>query len=58
MTVAPISSTPEVTEKVVDGALRAIARYGLSQHRRLQADHRALLAEQVDRRKQERNGQH
>ena len=30
MTVAPISSTPEVTEKVVDGALRAIARYGLA----------------------------
>ena len=36
----------------------AIARYGWSQHRRLQADHRALLAEQVARRKQERNGQH
>lgn len=37
----------------------AIARYGLSQRRRLQEDHRALLAEQVAaRRKQQRNGQH
>jgi AcrR family transcriptional regulator len=30
MTVAPISSTPEVTAKVVEGALRAIARFGLT----------------------------
>jgi AcrR family transcriptional regulator len=30
MTVEPLSSTPEVTAKVVDGALRAIARYGLT----------------------------
>jgi AcrR family transcriptional regulator len=30
MTVEPISSTPEVTAKVVDGALRAIARFGLT----------------------------
>jgi AcrR family transcriptional regulator len=30
MTVEPLSSTPEVTAKVVDGALRAIARFGLT----------------------------
>ena len=30
MTVEPLSSTPEVTAKVVEGALRAIARYGLT----------------------------
>ena len=30
MTVAPLPSTPEVTAKVVEGALRAIARYGIS----------------------------
>jgi AcrR family transcriptional regulator len=30
MTVEPLSSTPEVTAKVVDGALRAIARFGLA----------------------------
>ncbi|HEY4408460.1 MAG TPA: TetR/AcrR family transcriptional regulator [Acidimicrobiia bacterium] len=30
MTVEPISSTPEVEAKVVDGALRAIARFGLA----------------------------
>src|SRR5947207_11439919 len=30
MTVEPISSTPEVEAKVVEGALRAIARYGLT----------------------------
>ncbi len=30
MTVAPLSSTPEVTAKVVEGALRAIARFGLT----------------------------
>src|SRR5256885_9631057 len=29
MTVEPISSIPEVEAKVVDGALRAIARFGL-----------------------------
>jgi cytochrome bd-type quinol oxidase subunit 1 len=34
----------------------AIARYGLSQHRRLQADRRALLEEQAARRRRERNG--
>jgi hypothetical protein len=36
----------------------AIARYGLSQHRRLQADRRALLEEHATRRRQERNGSH
>jgi AcrR family transcriptional regulator len=30
MSVEPIPTTPEVTAKVVDGALRAIARFGLS----------------------------
>ena len=30
MTVEPLSSTPEVTAKVVEGALRAIARFGLT----------------------------
>jgi AcrR family transcriptional regulator len=30
MTVEPLSSTPEVEAKVVDGALRAIARFGLA----------------------------
>jgi len=35
----------------------ATARYGLSQHRKLVADRRALLEEQVARRRQERNGQ-
>src|SRR5688572_14821951 len=30
MSIVPVSSTPEVTAKVVDGALRAIARFGLS----------------------------
>jgi len=30
VTVAPLSSTPEVTAKVVEGALRAIARFGLT----------------------------
>jgi len=30
MTVEPISSTPEVEARVVDGALRAIARFGLA----------------------------
>src|SRR3954471_5915001 len=30
MTVEPISSIPEVEARVVDGALRAIARYGLT----------------------------
>ena len=30
MTLEPLSSTPEVTIKVVDGALKAIARYGLT----------------------------
>ncbi|HEV7862964.1 MAG TPA: TetR/AcrR family transcriptional regulator [Acidimicrobiia bacterium] len=30
MTVEPIASTPEVTAKVVEGALRAIARFGLT----------------------------
>ncbi|MDQ1487554.1 MAG: hypothetical protein QOJ23_68 [Actinomycetota bacterium] len=30
MTVEPLSSTPEVTAKVVAGALRAIARFGLT----------------------------
>ena len=30
MTVEPLSSTPEVEGKVVDGALRAIARFGLA----------------------------
>src|ERR1043166_6867507 len=30
MTIEPISSSPEVTAKVVDGALRAIARFGLA----------------------------
>lgn len=29
MTAEPIATTPEVTARVVDGALRAIARYGL-----------------------------
>src|SRR5947209_2395200 len=29
MTVEPIASTPEVTAKVVEGALRAVARFGL-----------------------------
>jgi hypothetical protein len=36
----------------------ATARFGLSQHRKLQADHRAMLEEQANRRRQERNGQH
>jgi ABC-type uncharacterized transport system fused permease/ATPase subunit len=35
----------------------ATARYGLSQRRKLQADHRAILEEQLARRRQERNGQ-
>jgi hypothetical protein len=35
----------------------ATARYGLSQHRKLQADRRTLLEEQAARRRQERNGQ-
>jgi uncharacterized protein HemX len=35
----------------------ATARYGLSQHRKLQADHRALLKKEVDKHRQERNGQ-
>jgi hypothetical protein len=35
----------------------ATARFGLSQHRRLQDDQRALLQEQVARRRRERNGQ-
>src|SRR2546427_593052 len=30
MTVEPIASTPEVTAKVVEGALRAVARFGLT----------------------------
>ena len=30
MTAEPIATTPEVTARVVDGALRAIARYGLA----------------------------
>jgi hypothetical protein len=36
----------------------ATARYGLSQHRKLIADRRAMLEEQMARRRQERNGQH
>ena len=36
----------------------ATARYGLSQHRKLQADHRAMLKKEVDKHRQERNGQH
>jgi hypothetical protein len=35
----------------------ATARYGLSQHRKLQADRRAMLQDQMARRRQERNGQ-
>jgi hypothetical protein len=34
----------------------ATARYGLSQHRRLQADHRALIQQEVAQRRRERNG--
>ena len=34
----------------------AIARFGMSQHRRLQADQRALLEEHAARRRRERNG--
>jgi hypothetical protein len=34
----------------------AIARYGLSQHRRLQADRRAALEEHVSHRRRDRNG--
>jgi hypothetical protein len=34
----------------------AIARYGLTQHRKLQADRRAMLEEHVARKRQERNG--
>jgi hypothetical protein len=36
----------------------AIARYGLSQHRQLQADRRAMLQEHAARRRQDRNGSH
>jgi hypothetical protein len=36
----------------------ATARYGLRQHRKLQADHKALLQEQAARWRQQRNGQH
>jgi hypothetical protein len=35
----------------------ATARYGLNQHRKLQADRRAMLQDQMTRRRQERNGQ-
>jgi hypothetical protein len=34
----------------------AIARYGLSQHRRLQADRRAVLEEHASHRRRDRNG--
>jgi MFS family permease len=34
----------------------ATARYGLSQHRRLQADHRDLIRQDVAQRRRERNG--
>jgi AcrR family transcriptional regulator len=30
VTVTPVASTPEITARVVDGALRAIARFGLA----------------------------
>jgi hypothetical protein len=35
----------------------ATARFGLSQHRKLQADHRAQLQQQVNQLRQDRNGQ-
>jgi MFS family permease len=36
----------------------ATTRFGLDQHRRLKADHRASLEEQVARHRRDRNGQH
>jgi MFS family permease len=36
----------------------ATTRYGFDQHRRLKADHRAFIEEQVARRRRDRNGQH
>jgi hypothetical protein len=36
----------------------ATARFGLNQHRKLLADRRTMLEEQIAKRRQERNGQH